>query len=147
MSKSFGPYFGQVWLFVDLENWKLYHKCWSRDLMSRKSSSLTRKVKCILFYHPAIFSYKNFCRTENINRQLEIWEMSLTLLPKFSLLKTKYRLENENKNKQTKKNLIRTDSDQPQFIIPSPCISDSSIEVKINLNFYFQTSVVPQKVL
>ena len=43
-------------------------------------------------------------------------------------------------NKQTK-NLIRRDSDQPRFIIPSPCISDSSIEVKINLNFYFHTSL------
>ena len=67
--------------------------------------------------------------------------MSLTLLPKFSLLKTKYRLENENEKKKTNKNLIRRDSDQPQFIIPSPCISDSSIEVKINLNFYFHTSL------
>ena len=33
MSQSFGPYYDQVWLLVDLENWKLYHKCWSRDLM------------------------------------------------------------------------------------------------------------------
>ena len=37
--------------------------------------------------------------------------------------------------------MIRRDSDQPQFITPSPCISDSSIKVKINLNFYFHTSL------
>ena len=57
--------------------------------------------------------------------------MPLTLLPKFSLLKTKYRLENEKKEKKKKK-MIRRDSDQPQFITPSTRISDSSIEVKIN---------------
>ena len=65
--------------------------------------------------------------------------MPLTLLQKFSLLKTKYRLENEKKEK--KKKMIWRDSDQPQFITPSTRISDSSIEVKINWNIYFHTSL------